>query len=741
MNASRTFWARAFSSFRFRAANRRLLAWLLWVGGAVFSVVDASAERELHVVGVYEGSNGTTNGRVLVNRPGQSVTLFLSAYDAMDWRVTVTSGTNIERVFLNAYYHQSVQGIPDGVPVMENVLTEGGNYLFIGYYVDSSLFLRAVPRINEITGQEISSFHGAYGAPMTPFVIDAVQNNSLLSADYPQPVPLSQLPDLHFQVATYASGSITLHDYTLGGPVGGGLLIPSGLRVSADAGEHYYYGGDEGLIAFDSQTGTTQVIPLPEDVQREGWQMGTAFDLQRNRALVVTLSGEGFLYSFTPATQQWGVVSSMRNRDFDCLEYHAADDSVYGVTLSHEDSNYATVVGLGAGDGAFRKEISLPIFPFDIEPGGHRSELVSAGDYLVLLLEPQNWLYPHSGGLLESRIYLIDPRTGEVWLTYRNRGPSNMSPIVQMVSPTNGDVVVPGSTLQLTASAFDQDGTIESVEFKVDGAGVGHGLQGSNGWFILDWIVPPEGDHEILAVAVDNRGATATSDAVTIHVNRPPTVQMIAPGNGASFAQLSSVQLVARSEDADGSVSAVEFMVDGLSIGSGARISGTNEFALLWTARDVGEHAIKARARDSKGATAVSESIRINVTGEASSAMRLLPAQYQAGRKFRVGIVVMPGRGTLSYSVIEHPPAGWSVSDVSDGGTYNAADGAVRFGPIPGERVRLLTYSVKPPNNARGIQLFSGELVADGVSSRIGGHQTIGGPRSKAQLLRRFPAR
>jgi chitinase len=259
--------------------------------------------------------------------------------------------------------------------------------------------------------------------------------------------------------------------------------------------------------------------------------------------------------------------------------------------------------------------------------------------------------------------------------------------------------------------------------------------------FSFNWTVPPDGDHEIVAVAVDNRGATAVSDPVTIHVNRPPTVQMIAPESRASFTLLSSVQLVARSDDSDGSISAVEFMVDGLSIGSGARISGTNEFALLWTARDVGERVIKARARDNNGATAVSDSIGINVIGEASSAMRLLPAQYQGGRKFRVGIVVMPGRGTLSYSVAERPPAGWSASDISDGGTYDSAVGEVKFGPIPGDRVKLLTYSLKPPNNAKGIQIFSGELVADGVSSRIGGQQTIGGPRVKGRYLGRFSSR
>jgi hypothetical protein len=741
MKSSRTSRASGLCSFRPGGAALRALARLLCLGAALLSVVTASAERELHVVGVYEGTNGGTNGQVLVNRPGQSVTLFLSAYDAMDWQVTVGSGTIIERVFLNGYYHQSVQGIPSGVPVMQNVLTEGGNYLYIGYSSGSSVFLRAVPTINEITGQEISSFHGAPEAPATPFIIDAVQNDPALSVDYPQPVPLSELPDLHFQVATYDPAHINFRDYTLGGPVDGGALIWSGIRVSADAAARFYYGGDNGLIAFDSQTGTTQSIPLPEDVEREGWQMGTAFDPQRNRALLVTLAGEGFLYSFTPATQQWGVVSSMDNRDVDCLEYHPADDLVYAVTLSHEDSEYYTarVVGLGAADGTFRKEIKLPVFPFDIEPGGHRSELVSVGDYLVLLLEPQNWTYPHAGGLLEARMYLIDPRTGEVWLTYRKFGPPNQPPTVQLISPTNGKVVLPGSTLRLTAAAVDPDGTVASVEFQVDGDSVGFGVPGSNGWFVLDWTVPPDGDHEIVAVARDNRDTTATSERVTIHVNRPPSVQMTAPVDGASFMKLSNVQLVARAEDPDGSVSAVAFIVDGISIGSGERISGTNDFVLFWTVRNPGEHTIKARATDSRGATAVSGSIRITVTGEASSAMRLLPAQYQAGKKFRVGIIVMPVRGTLSYSIIERPPAGWTVSDISDGGTYDAAAGAVRFGLIESDRVRLLTYSVKPPNKAKGIQLFSGELVADGVSSPIAGKQTIGGPKLKGQFLQRFP--
>jgi hypothetical protein len=659
----------------------------------------------------------------------------------MDWQVTVGTGTTIERVFLNGYYQQTVEGIPASVPVTQNILMDGGSYFFIGYDLGSSVMMRAVPRINEITGQQISSFQGSYEAPAAPFIIDTVQNDPRLSVEYPQPVPLSELPDLQFEVATYHPGFITLHDYTLGGPVDGGSVIPEGLRVSADAAALVYYGGDDGLIAFDTQNGTTQEITLPEDVRQEGWQMGTAFDVNRNHALVVTLAGEGFLYSFSPVSQQWGVVSSMDNRDFDCLEYHPADDSFYGVTLSHEDSQYAKVVGVSAADGTFRKEIALPVFPFDIEPGGHRSELVSVGDYLVLLLEPQNRSYQHSGGLLESRIYLIDPRTSEVWLTYRSVGPSNQPPSVQLISPLNGTVVPPATTLRLAASAFDPDGTIDSVEFLVNEVSVGVGTRENNGWYALDWTAPSNGHHEIVAVAKDNRGSTARSGIVTIDVNIAPSVQLTAPDSGAAFMQLSSVKLVARAEDGDDSISAVEFFVDGIGIGNGVKSSGTNEFALQWTARDAGEHAIKARASDSRGAKTVSENVIVTVATEVSKAMRLLPAQYQGGRKLRAGIVVTPARGTQTYLIIERPPAGWTVSDISDGGAYDAGTGELRFGPIEGDRVRLFTYSVKPPSKAKGIQLFSGQLVADGASYSIGGQQTIGGPKLKRQIFRRFSLR
>jgi hypothetical protein len=62
--------------------------------------------REFHVVSVYEGKGCDRahtrpgQGAVVVNRPGQQVTLFLAGCERVNWQVRVEAGTSLERVFL-----------------------------------------------------------------------------------------------------------------------------------------------------------------------------------------------------------------------------------------------------------------------------------------------------------------------------------------------------------------------------------------------------------------------------------------------------------------------------------------------------------------------------------------------------------------------------------------------------------------------------------------------------------------
>ena len=703
------------------AVGRAVVASLCFLG----SVLSAFAERELHVVGIYEGVNGGTAASVLVNRPSQSVTLFLSSYSAVNWTIAVGAGTTIERVFVTGYYHQTVQGLPADVPVTSTSYQDGSGYLLTGYSVDSSRFLRAVPKIAALTGQEIASFHGGYQPPAAGFTIDAVQNDPRLLSTYPQPVPLSQLPDLHFDLATYSSQLLIRH-YGLNGPDDGGFLLDSGVVMDSEPTGRLYYGVNGSLIEVDTQGATRNIPLLPETVQ-EGWVMGSAFDRKRNRALVVTLSGEGFLYGYSPAASAWNLRTSLQNRDFDCITYHDADDSLYAVGLSHEDSYNSRVVKL-TPDGAFVKEIALPVLPFDIEPGGHRSEIVSVGDYLVVLFTPGT--YPHAEALPESRIYLVDPRTSEVWLTYRQSGPPNQRPIVVLQQPLDGAVVAPGSTVGLAAWANDPDGSIASVTFLVDGTiavvGTREPLIGS---FTASWTAPDGGSHTIVAKATDDKGATSTSAPSTIAVDHPPTIAITVPGKGGiTVAVGSTTILTALATDSDGSIASVVFTANGRLLGSATRLPGTDSYTLAWTATAPGTFNIAATARDNQGATAADGPIPIVVTGPeigSVKAIRFLPPYYVPGRRINVLLTARASSDVTSYSLVEHLPTGWTVDRLSGNGKFDPVTGTVTFGPVTDRRTRAFVYRATPPPTATGPQQFAGSVVLGGAQTPITGDGVV----------------
>ena len=688
------------------------------------TALGAVAERELHVVGLYEGENGGTSAKVHVNREGQSVTLFLSAYDAVHWQVSVSAGTTIERVFLNGYYRQTLTGLPATVPVISSSYEEGSRYLWIGYDLNSSAFLRSVPRIEDLTGQRIASFHGGYQPLPAGFVIDSVQDDPRLSSDYPQPVPLSQLPDIEFDVATF-EGRLTIRRYGLDGPEDGGPLLGSGAIVNADASGRFYYGGDNGLVEINSETGAVREIPMLAEIEREGWQMGTAFDRKRNLALLVTLAGEGFLYGYSPAENQWPLRTSMANRDFDCIVYHDADDSLYAVTTSHEDSVHAKIVQLTA-EGTFLKEIPIPILPFNIGPSGHRAELVSAGKYLVLLLAPGRMSYPDA--LPESRIYLIDPSTSEVWLTFRQQGPPNQRPEVALELPRGGAAVPPGSTVRFAAHAIDRDGTVASVEFFVNDHSIGLGTRDpARGLFVVDWTAPDSGRHTVVAKATDNDGATGVSAALTMVVDRPPTISINAPANGTTVELGASVVLSATAHDPDGSIASVVFHVNG-AVRPATRVPETDTYTTTWQANSAGTFNIQAVARDDLGAFGESERIQVIVQGSPGGSVtttRFLPPFYVPERRVTVVITAVPSADSSDYFVVERPPAGWAVSRVSRGGEYDAITGTITFGPFTSSRPRVFSYRLIPPIGTTGPQQFSGNTIINGVPTPIGGASVI----------------
>lgn len=93
--------------------------------------------------------------------------------------------------------------------------------------------------------------------------------------------------------------------------------------------------------------------------------------------------------------------------------------------------------------------------------------------------------------------------------------------------------------------------------------------------------------------------------------NTPPTVNITNPADGASFITGASVAIDATAADSDGSVTSVEFFVDGVSVGT----DNSAPYAANYTAVS-GSHTLTAKATDNAGAQTTSSQITINVSND-----------------------------------------------------------------------------------------------------------------------------
>jgi hypothetical protein len=91
-----------------------------------------------------------------------------------------------------------------------------------------------------------------------------------------------------------------------------------------------------------------------------------------------------------------------------------------------------------------------------------------------------------------------------------------------------------------------------------------------------------------------------------------------------------------------------------------------------------------------------------------------MPAMFTNGVPFTVSISIVPPTGTSFYGVQDQPPAGWPVTQISNGGSYSG--GKVQW--LLGDGLsRTVTYVVRPPANAAGTNHFAGSANFNGTTT------------------------
>ncbi len=215
---------------------------------------------------------------------------------------------------------------------------------------------------------------------------------------------------------------------------------------------------------------------------------------------------------------------------------------------------------------------------------------------------------------------------------------TNLPPLVRLVKPHNGDIILGPTNINVCATAFDPDGTVAHVAF-YEGANLLGVVTSTPPVFVTNsygvfpirqssycvtWSNAAPDSYTLTAVAMDNEGAAATSDsvAVTVVTNLPPVVAILRPLNGARFLAPATLRLSAVASDADDSVAKVEFF-SGKTQSLGVVTSGmsvTNDegqvrtfYSLTRSNVPAGSYTFTAVATDNAGASGTSSEVTVTV--------------------------------------------------------------------------------------------------------------------------------
>ena len=192
---------------------------------------------------------------------------------------------------------------------------------------------------------------------------------------------------------------------------------------------------------------------------------------------------------------------------------------------------------------------------------------------------------------------------------------ANQAPTVTVTAPTT---TVAGTVLTFTASASDVDGSVAGVEFFVNNVSIG---VDNTAPYTMNHTAVLGSGQTVKAVATDDLGLTGTSNIVTMNVlaNVPPAVSITSPSSSAvisSYASaaaatgagssLTPVTFTASATDSDGTVTQVEFFVNGVSVG----VDASSPYSATWNSTS-GTKTVEAKATDSNGAITTSSTLTL----------------------------------------------------------------------------------------------------------------------------------
>ncbi len=197
----------------------------------------------------------------------------------------------------------------------------------------------------------------------------------------------------------------------------------------------------------------------------------------------------------------------------------------------------------------------------------------------------------------------------------------NFLPTVAITSPADGYTHTAGTSLPVSVTAADADGSVSKVNLYYRNE-----LLGSLTTPPYNFTIPnlPIGASTLYAKAYDNAGDSTVTATITVTgVNLPPTCTLTAPASNVSINQGSIVTLSATASDTDGSVSEVSFYVNGSKVST----VQTAPYTYDWSNPNPGSFTVFAVSTDNTGLSTTSGSV--NITSNATSTGYLITESFE----------------------------------------------------------------------------------------------------------------
>jgi len=179
-------------------------------------------------------------------------------------------------------------------------------------------------------------------------------------------------------------------------------------------------------------------------------------------------------------------------------------------------------------------------------------------------------------------------------------------PVIDIVSPANDTTLTAGSSINLTVTASEFNGSVSTVKFYNGPTLLG---ESSRSPYSYVWANVPAGDYTLTAVATDTNKISTTSSPVTITVTSSPVMAIISPDNDSAFTAGSNITITASASENNGTIREVYFYDGTYYLGSTTK----SPYTYTWTHVPAGAYSLTVEATDSSGGDLVSTPIDITV--------------------------------------------------------------------------------------------------------------------------------